>query len=85
MPGSRSPDFATADILGDVIASHRSALYGLVPEGRALEASYVYRPLPQAGMAIAYAACPRGADPKPLVGQIRAMEQELQRFLAGKG
>ena len=77
MPGSRSTDFATADILGDVIASRRAALYGLVPEGRALEASYVYRPLPQAGMAIAYAAYPRGADPKPLIGAMRGIIADI--------
>jgi zinc protease len=79
MPGSRSADFATADILGDVIASRRAALYGLVPEGRALEASYVYRPLPQAGMAIAYAAYPRGADPQALIGAMRGIVADVAR------
>ena len=59
MPGSDSPDFAAAQVLAEVLASQRANIYGLVPEGKALEAGFelaeTYR---KASVAIGYATIP---------------------------
>ena len=39
-PGTDSPDFAACQILSDVLASQRGDIYGLVPQGKALGASF---------------------------------------------
>ncbi len=70
-PGLKSHDFATADILGDVLGSQRGALYGLVPAGRALFAEFVFMPKPDVGYAVAAGAFPKGGDPKPLLADMQ--------------
>ncbi len=63
MPGSDSPDFAAAQVLAEVLASQRANIYGLVPEGKALEAGFelaeTYR---KASVAIGYATIPASSD-----------------------
>ena len=71
MPGLKAVDFAAADILGDVLGSRRFALYGLVPTGRALLAQYSYRAKADVGMGLAIAAFPKGADPAPVLADLR--------------
>ncbi|MGH9467056.1 MAG: M16 family metallopeptidase [Terriglobales bacterium] len=71
MPGTSSPDFAAADILGDVLASQRGALYGLVPAGKALYATFELVPNAQASIGMAYAAYPGSAHGSPLVAAMR--------------
>ena len=39
MPGTDSPDYAAAQVLGDVLASQRGDLYAMVPAGKGLAAS----------------------------------------------
>ncbi len=73
MPGLKSADFAAADILGDTLSSQRYALYGLVPQGRALMAQFSYRPKSDVGYGTALAAFPKGADPAPLLADLRRM------------
>jgi zinc protease len=46
-PGSDSSDFAPAQILADVLASERSSLYDLVPQGRALNAGFAFSNFPK--------------------------------------
>ncbi len=72
-PGSDSPDFAAAQILADALASQRGQLYGLVPEGKALFASFSYDSLPKAGLGYALAGFPAGADSGALVEQVRTI------------
>jgi zinc protease len=76
MPGSDSPDYAASRVLSDVLASQRADIYGLVPEGKALDAGFelgeTYR---QAGAAFAYAVIPTTAD-------AHAMEETLQAIVA---
>ena len=62
LPGSDSPDYAAAQILSDVLSSQRGKLYGLVPEGKALFASFEYDDLPKAGLGYAVAGFPAGGD-----------------------
>jgi zinc protease len=39
MPGTDSPDYAAAQILADILASQRADVYGMVPAGKALDAT----------------------------------------------
>jgi zinc protease len=72
-PGSDSPDYAAANVLADVLSSQRGKLYGLVPEGKALGASFSYEDLPKAGIGYAAAEFPAGAVPEPLLQDIRGI------------
>jgi zinc protease len=72
MPGTSSPDFAAARILGDVLASQRADLYGLVPQGKALAAEFgLTETYPKASVGYALAAVPAGADPAPVTAEIK--------------
>jgi zinc protease len=70
-PGSDSPDYAAAQILADALSSERGILYGLVPKGKALSATFSYQPLPKAGIGYAAASFPAGADSTVLIDQVR--------------
>jgi zinc protease len=70
-PGSDSPDFAAANILSDVLSSQRGKLYALVPEGKALFASFSYDNLPKSGLGYVVAGFPAGGDATNLLGQVR--------------
>jgi zinc protease len=71
MPGYRSPDFAAADVLADALASARGRLYDLVLQGKALKTDFSLDFLPDAGVGMATAAFPRGADGDALLAQMR--------------
>jgi zinc protease len=75
-PGSDSPDYAAAQVLADVLGSQRGKLYGLVPEGKALSASFSYDSMPRAGLGYAVAEFPAGADADALVGQMKSILAE---------
>lgn len=77
MAGSSSSDFATADILSDVLSSQRGALYDLVPQGKALYAGFEYAPKKEAGFGLALAAFPKGADAS---GPMNAMKAVLEKI-----
>jgi zinc protease len=71
LPGYDSPDYAAADILGDVLSSQRGTLYALVPEGKALDAGFSLSALPEASVAYAMAAYPQGGNGQALIQQIQ--------------
>ncbi len=71
MPGLDSPDFPALEVLSDVLSSERSALYGLVPEGKALATSFDLEPLQKIGMAYATIAFPADGDPKQAEKDLR--------------
>ncbi len=79
VPGLDSADFPALEVLADVLSSHRFALYGLVPEGKALDADFELDPLPKAGLAYAVVAFPAGADPKALASDVRAILEKVVR------
>ncbi|MGA8029316.1 MAG: pitrilysin family protein [Bryobacteraceae bacterium] len=71
-PGTDSPDFAAARILGDVLSSQRADLYGLVPQGKALGTQFsLLETYPKASAAFAVAALPSGADPAEINTEIK--------------
>ncbi len=72
-PGFDSPDFAAAQVLADVLSSRRGDLYGLVPDGKALFASFSYDTLPKSGIGYAVAGFPAGGKSDELVTQVRGI------------
>ncbi len=79
MPGLASTDFATADILSDVLGSERGALYGMVTAGHALFSQFAFEPKADVGYALAAAAFPKGEDPKPVLDEMRAILSGIAR------
>ncbi|WP_188055483.1 M16 family metallopeptidase [Oryzomonas rubra] len=74
-PGLESPDYAAGMVLSDVLSSQRAHLYALVPEGKALSASFDSYALPKMGYSFALAAFPRGEDGRPMVETIKKIIQ----------
>jgi zinc protease len=70
-PGADNPDFAAAQILSDVLSSQRGKLYGLVPDGKALFASFEYETLVKSGLGYAIAGFPAGADSTNLLNGVK--------------
>ncbi len=71
MPGTDSPDYAAAQVLADVLNSQRGNLYALVPEGKALSASYSMSAWPGTGLGIAALGFPRDGNPQHVVANLR--------------
>ncbi len=72
-PGLDSRDFAALEVLSDVLDSRRFALFGLVPQGKALDADFSLDPLPKAGIAYATVSFAAGQDPKAIESDIRSI------------
>jgi zinc protease len=77
--GLDSPDFPALEVLADVLSSHRFDLYGLVPQGKAIDAGFALDPLPKAGLAYATVSFVGGRDPKVLVSEVRAILAKVAR------
>ncbi|HLY42649.1 MAG TPA: pitrilysin family protein [Terracidiphilus sp.] len=78
LPGTDSPDYAAAQILGDVLASQRGDLYAMVPAGKALAAQFgMFEEYRESSVGIGYVALPAGADP---AGPINEMRQILTNY-----
>jgi zinc protease len=77
MPGLRSRDFATADILSDVLSSERGSMYNLVVTGKALLAQFAFEPKAEVAYGVAAAAFPKGGDPKPLLADLRGLLADI--------
>ncbi len=73
MPGLTAKDFATADVLSDVLGSERGALYAMVPAGHALIAEFAFQPKADVGFGLAAAAFPKGGDPKPVLDEMKSI------------
>ena len=72
-PGFNSSDFAAVSgSLSDVLGSQRARLYALVPQGKALAASFSYDTLPRSGLGYAIANFAAGQDANALLNQMRA-------------
>ena len=73
MPGLSDRNFATAEILSDVLTSQRAALYGMVPAGHALFSEFLYEPKADVGYGLAAAGFPKGGDPAPVIAEMRGI------------
>ena len=72
LPGTDSPDNAATQILGDVLASQRGDLYGMVPAGKALAAQFsVSESYPKASVGFGVIAVPAGSDPQPAISEMK--------------
>jgi zinc protease len=82
MPGTDSPDYAAAQVLSDILASQRADVYGMVPAGKALYATFgMAENYPKASVGFAEIALPAGAD---ATGPINEMRQIVEGY-AQKG
>jgi zinc protease len=79
VPGLDSQDFPALEVLSDVLSNHRFDLYGLVPQGKALDAEFLLDPLPQAGIAYTSVAFLAGEDPKTIESQVRSILTKAAR------
>ena len=77
--GPRSPDFPALEVLSGVLSSHRFDLYGLVPDGKAIDARFELEPLPTAGVAYATISFTAGTDATKLESQVRAILARVAR------
>ncbi len=73
LPGYDSPDYAAAQVLGDVLESKRGNLYALVPEGKALSVEVSANTLPEAAFGYVSAAFPQGGDGEALISAIKVI------------
>jgi zinc protease len=71
LPGFESPDYATAQILGDILSSKRGNLYALVTEGKALKVDADIDMLPKAAIGTMAAAFPKGCDGAALIASMK--------------
>jgi zinc protease len=78
-PGSRSPDFAAAQVLSDVLSSQRGTLYDLVPQGKALSAGFAFNDLPQSSLGYALAAFPAGGKGPELLGDLGTILTDIAK------
>lgn len=78
MPGLTERDFAVADILADVLASQRGALYQLVPAGKALFAGFEFAPKKEAGFGLALVAFPKGGNADKALGDVRDVLAQIR-------
>ena len=82
MPGTDSPDYAAAQIVADILSSQRADVYGMVPAGKALYATFgMAENYPKASVGYGEIALPAGVDS---TGPINEMRQIVEGY-AQKG
>jgi zinc protease len=79
MPGYGSPDYAASVVLASALSNPRSALYALVPEGKALDAEFDLETMPAAGLGQAAVTFPRGADASALAAEVRKILADVAK------
>jgi zinc protease len=79
MPGLDSRIFPRLSFWAMCSASHRYDLYALVPQGKAVDASFALDPLPKSGLAYAQVSFTGGMDPKLLETDMRAILEHAAR------
>ncbi len=80
LPGTDSPDYAATQVLGDVLASQRADLYGMVPAGKALAAEFgLAETFPKASVGYGMVGLPADADASSAINEMR---QILENYAA---
>ncbi|MBC5824799.1 MAG: insulinase family protein, partial [Candidatus Eremiobacteraeota bacterium] len=73
-PGYRNKDYAAGQILENVLSSQRADLFGLVAQGKALQASFTdFDTHPQAGSAAAFAVVPVTTKAEDAIALVRGV------------
>jgi zinc protease len=78
-PGINSPDFATAQVLADVLDSPRGSLRDLVSQGDALSARFSFDSFPEASLGYVMATFPPGEDGTALLRRVREALEQIAR------
>lgn len=78
MPGASDKSFATADILADVLASQRGALYELVPKGKSLFTDFEYIPKKMGGFGLAMSAFPKGGNGQQASDEMKNILEDIR-------
>lgn len=73
LPGSRSPDYATALVMSAALGSKRAALYGMGMDGTALYGGFFDQSMPRAGIGMAVGIFARGNDPTAMLAHMRSI------------
>jgi zinc protease len=79
MPGLDSPDFPALELLSDVLNSHRFELYGLVPQGKAVDAGFALDPLPKSAVGYAQLSFTGNSDPAALESDVRSILRNVAK------
>jgi zinc protease len=79
LPGYDSPDYAAAQILGDVLSSQRSEFGALPYTGKALSAQFFVQSYPQTAVGIAFVAVPVTVKPEAVDREIRSIVEDYRR------
>ena len=79
LPGYDSPDYASGQILADVLDSQRGNLYSLVTDGKALFTGFDGGSLPKASYGYASAAFPSGGNGHALVADIKTILSDYRK------
>jgi zinc protease len=77
LPGSRSSDYAAAQVLADALASQRGTLYQLAVDGKALFAGFSLNGLPDASLGYTLASFPEGGDGGRLASELRKVISDI--------
>lgn len=79
MPGLDDKDFPALEVLADVLSSHRFDLYGLVPDGKAVDAGFALVPLPKSSVGYAQIAFTAAVDAKALDADVRTILRNVAK------
>jgi zinc protease len=79
LPGSDSPEYAAAQVLGDVLASHRGELYELEVEGKALATDFSLEALPKASLAYGTGSFKKGGDGAALIKEMQTVFRQYAK------
>ncbi len=79
MPGYSSTEYAAGQILGDVLASQRGALYGLVANGKMLYATFQAESFARTSIGVVLGVVPVTANPQDAATAMRAVIDGYRR------
>lgn len=71
LPGARSKDYATAVVMAAALGSQRAELSGMGVEGKALSGGFAMRPMPEAGIGLAFGNFPAGGDSTQVLARMQ--------------
>jgi zinc protease len=79
LPGYDSPDYAAAQILGDVLSSQRSEFGAMPYVGKALNTQFFVQTYPKTAVGIAFAAVPVTIKPETVDREVRSIVAGYRR------